>query len=386
MTIKNILIVDDEPIIRNFLFELLASRGYAVATAENTKQAKQKIARHLYDCIISDMSMPDGSGLDVLKAAKARCSTVPVLIITAYGTIENAVEATRLGAANYLTKPFSSEALFASLEQLGSHSSKSSLPPSSPSTAQDTQAVPLIAHSPAMRALLEKAKKAANSSANIFIHGESGSGKEVLSLFIHQNSPRASHPYIKVNCAAIPETLLESEFFGHEKGAFTGASSKKAGRFELANQGTLLLDEITEIPTNLQAKLLRVIQEKEFEYIGGTKTIPVDVRILATSNRDIKEAVEERAFRLDLYYRLNVIGLHTPPLRERKEDILPLANYFLNKFCQLNNKPLKTLSERAQETLLDYSWPGNIRELSNVMERVVILENPSHLTESMLAI
>nr|CRI42704.1 Acetoacetate metabolism regulatory protein AtoC [Chlamydia pneumoniae] len=385
MAIKNILVVDDEPLLRDFLSELLTSQGFIPDTAENLRNALQMIRSRDYDLVISDMSMPDGSGLDLIKIIKQSSPHTPVLVVTAYGSIENAVEAMHQGAFNYLTKPFSSEALFAFIskaeelknlvhENLFLHSQ----------TTPDSH--PLIAESKAMKDLLAIAKKAASSSANIFIHGESGCGKEVLSFFIHHNSPRANHPYIKVNCAAIPETLLESELFGHEKGAFTGATTKKAGRFELAHKGTLLLDEITEVPVNLQAKLLRAIQEKEIEHLGGTKTLSVDVRILATSNRNLKEAIDDKSFRQDLYYRLNVIPLHLPPLRDRQDDILPLANYFLNKFCRMNNTPLKTLSPKAQELLLNYPWPGNIRELSNVLERVVILENTSLLTQDMLAL
>ncbi|BAE81624.1 nitrogen regulation two-component transcription regulatory protein [Chlamydia felis Fe/C-56] len=385
MTIEKVLIVDDEPLLRDFLSELLLSRGFSPFTADNVKIGCHKIKTEKYDLIISDMNMPDGTGIDIIKAAREHSPLTPVLVITAYGTIENAVKAMYHGAFNYLTKPFSSEALFAFIakaEELQNLVNENLLLKSQISS----ESHPLIAESPAMKDLLSKARKAADSAANIFIHGESGCGKEVLSFFIHRNSPRASQPYIKVNCAAIPETLLESEFFGHEKGAFTGATAKKAGRFELAHTGTLLLDEITEVPIHLQAKLLRAIQEKEFEHLGGTKTLSVDVRILATSNRDLKEAVSQKIFRQDLFYRLNVIPLYLPPLRERKEDILPLSQYFLEKFCRLNNRPIKTLSASAKAALLDYSWPGNIRELSNVLERVVILESPTHLTDTMLAL
>ncbi|ANH78387.1 sigma-54-dependent transcriptional regulator [Candidatus Chlamydia sanziniae] len=385
MVMEKILIVDDEPLLRNFLSELLLSRGYAPVTANNLKTAYQQIQHEHYDLIISDMNMPDGLGLDLIKAAKHYAPQTPVLVITAYGTIENAVEAMHQGAFNYLTKPFSSEVLFAFINKAKEF--KNLVNENlflKFQTSLDSH--PLIVKSQAMKNLLATAQKAANSSANIFIHGESGCGKEVLAFFIHNSSPRASSPYIKVNCAAIPETLLESEFFGHEKGAFTGATTKKAGRFELAHKGTLLLDEITEVPIHLQAKLLRAIQEKEFEHLGGTKTLSVDVRILATSNRNLKEAIEDKIFRQDLYYRLNVIPLYLPPLRERRDDILPLAHYFLDKFCRLNTLPPKTLSTKAEQLLLDYPWPGNIRELSNVLERVVILENTSMLTEDMLAL
>lgn len=380
MAISKVLIVDDEPILRDLLVELLTSRGFVPTAVSNVKRAIQKIKSSSFDLVISDMNMPDGSGLEVIQASKLASPQTPVLIITAFGSIENAVQAMHLGAFNYLTKPISSETLFSFIAKAeAEHSSISNK-----NLQTKNFSHPLIAESESMKALLDKAKQAANSAANIFIHGESGCGKEVLSFFIHQHSPRASQPYIKVNCAAIPETLMESEFFGHEKGAFTGATSKKAGRFELANKGTLLLDEITEIPVNLQAKLLRVIQEKELEHLGGTQTLPLDVRILATSNRNLKEAIAEKTFRQDLYYRLNVIPLFIPPLRDRQKDILPLSYYFLQKFCKLNQKPLKKLSKSAEKALIDYAWPGNIRELSNVLERVVILEKAEYLTETML--
>ncbi|WP_370906294.1 sigma-54-dependent transcriptional regulator [Chlamydia pecorum] len=385
MSIEHILIIDDDPLLQEFLFELLSSRGYFPSIAENISIAKKKIKANRYDLIISDMNMPDGTGMDVIHLTKQRSPRTPILMITAYGSIENAVEAMRQGAFNYLTKPFSSEALLAFISKAEELQNlvQENLFLASQTT---TSSYPLIAESQVMKNLLAKAKRAAQSSANLFIHGESGCGKEILSFFIHTNSPRAHRPYIKVNCAAIPETLLESEFFGHEKGAFTGATTKKAGRFELAHKGTLLLDEITEIPLNLQAKLLRAIQEKEFEHLGGTKTVSVDVRILATSNRDLKEAIQEKIFRQDLYYRLNVIPLYLPPLRERKDDILPLATYFLKKFCHQNNAPAKTLSSEAKKLLIEYPWPGNIRELSNVLERAVILESSTSLTKEMLSL
>ena len=243
----------------------------------------------------------------------------------------------------------------------------------------------IIAESPIMKKLLEEAVRVAKSQASVLIHGESGTGKEVIAGAIHAHSMRASNPYIRVNCAAVPDTLIESEFFGHEKGSFTGANAKRLGRFELANGGTLLLDEVTEIPLNLQPKLLRVVQEQEFERVGGTRPVSVDVRLISTSNRDLKEAIEEKVFREDLFYRLNVVPIHLPPLRERKEDILPLVDYFLGKFCAENGKKKKTLTKKAKEKLVNYPWPGNIRELANVMERVVVLDfgekiEPAHFT------
>lgn len=233
----------------------------------------------------------------------------------------------------------------------------------------------LIAESAMMKKLLKDVSKVAQSSASVFISGESGTGKEVIAHALHRESPRHKHPFIKVNCAAIPGSLLESEFFGHEKGSFTGALQKKLGRFELAHQGTLLLDEVSEIPLELQAKLLRAVQEMEFERVGGVEPIRVDTRLIATSNRPMKEAIEQKLFREDLYYRLNVIPIQLPPLRDRKEDILPLAEFFLKRLCEENQRPLKRLQQEAKQKLLDYHWPGNIRELANVIERSVIM-NP----------
>lgn len=231
-----------------------------------------------------------------------------------------------------------------------------------------------IAESPAMKKIVRDLDKIAKSQASVFITGESGTGKEVIGSLIHERSSRAKNPFIKVNCAAIPETLLESEFFGHEKGAFTGAMQRKIGRFELADLGTLLLDEVTEIPLTLQPKLLRAIQEQEFERVGGMHPIQVNVRFLATSNREMQEAIDSKVFREDLFYRLNVVPLHIPPLREREEDILPLAEFFLRTFCEKNHKPLKQLGSSAKEKLLRYPWPGNVRELGNIIERTVVLD------------
>lgn len=253
--------------------------------------------------------------------------------------------------------------------------------PSSQEEGQtEIQHNPIIAESAAMKQILNDVAKIAQSSASVFISGESGTGKEVIAQAIHLMSNRASFPFIKVNCAAMPEALIESEFFGHEKGAFTGAISRRIGRFELADKGTLLLDEITEVPLGVQSKLLRVIQEQEFERIGGAQPIHVDVRLIATSNRHMREAVQQKIFREDLYYRLNVVPIYLAPLRERKEDILPLADHFLNRFCAENRKSRKTLSPNAQQRLLNYNWPGNIRELTNMIERLVIMHNSLEIT------
>lgn len=385
MAIERILIVDDEPVIRQFLTEVLTRKGYIVDVAENGKTAFASLKNHSYDLVITDMKMPDITGLEVLRKTKEIASSTQVLVMTAFGTVENAVEAMKLGAFNYILKPFTPDAIEALVEKVEEHLSlvnENTFLREEISTGK--KEMRLIAQSPAMKKILEEAIRIAKSQASVFIHGESGTGKEVISAAIHAHSNRAHRPYIRVNCAAIPDTLIESEFFGHEKGAFTGANVKRLGRFELAHQGTLLLDEITEIPLGLQPKLLRVIQEQEFERIGGTKPISVDVRLISTTNRNLKEAIAEKIFREDLYYRLNVIPIHLPPLRDRRDDILPLSAYFLEKFCLENHKKIKTFSKAAEKKLLAYNWPGNIRELTNVLERIVVLDQaqkvePEHL-------
>jgi two-component system response regulator AtoC len=292
--------------------------------------------------------------------------------------MENAIEAMRLGAFNYLVKPFSQDTFEAMLGKAQEHSSlleQNHFLRKEIATQQSTSKDRLIAESELMKKILNDVDKIAASNASVFISGESGTGKEMIAHAIHFQSPRSENPFIKVNCAAIPAPLLESEFFGHEKGAFTGAINKKLGRFELADKGTLLLDEISEIPLELQPKLLRAVQEMEFERVGGVRSTKVDVRLISTSNRSMKEAVEEKVFREDLYYRLNVVPIHLPALRDRKEDILLLADYFLTKLCAENRKPLKRLSSESKAKLLAYHWPGNIRELANVIECSVVMNH-----------
>jgi two-component system response regulator AtoC len=378
MAINKILIVDDEVLIRNFLHETLSRKNYDIEIAPSVKPALQLIKSQTFDLVITDMKMPDGMGMDVLKAVKKQAPNTLVVIITAFGSIENAVEAMRNGAFNYLIKPFSPDTIEAVIEKGEEYLSlveENSYLREEVQRSLSTQGKDIvIGESPEMKKIFNEVKHVAKSNANVFINGESGTGKEVIARAIHQYSHRSSRAYIRVNCAAMPESLIESEFFGHEKGAFTGAQSKRMGRFELAHGGSLLLDEITEIPICLQAKLLRVIQEKEFERIGGMKSIEVDVRFISTSNRKMQEAIADRVFREDLYYRLNVIPIHLPPLRDRREDIIPLAKYFLEKFCIENHKGAKTLSPETEKLLLDYPWPGNIRELGNIIERAVVMD------------
>lgn len=377
MTIDKILIVDDEILVRSFLAETLKRRGHEITTAEDGQAAVALLKEHSYDLVITDMKMPGMTGMDVLRKVKEIAPTTIVIVITAFGSIENAVEAMRLGAFNYLIKPFSPDTIEAMIEKVDEHQSlleENSYLRQQVAKQNSPIADKIIGESGVMKKILSDVIKVAKSNASVFINGESGTGKEVISHAIHYNSHRAHRPYIRVNCAAIPDTLVESEFFGHEKGSFTGALTKRIGRFELANSGSLLLDEITEIPLGLQAKLLRVVQEQEFERVGGSKMVKVDVRLISTSNRNMKEAIEDKIFREDLYYRLNVVPVNLPALRERREDIIPLAEYFLNRMCVENHKNRKYLLPDAKKKLLDYNWPGNIRELANIIERAVVMD------------
>jgi two-component system, NtrC family, response regulator AtoC len=383
MSIEKVLVVDDDILVRNFLAETLKRKKIEVTLAENGRKALKLLQECSYDMIITDMRMPDVTGIDILRKAKELNPNTIVLIITAFGSIENTVEAMRLGAYNYLLKPFSADAIEAVIEKAQEHISlveENNYLRNQVSTGGSRSAHKVIGESPQMKQILADAMQVAKSNASVFISGESGTGKEVIARTIHYNSPRAERPFIKVNCAAVPETLIESEFFGHEKGSFTGANAKHLGRFELASGGSLLLDEVTEIPLTMQPKLLRAIQEQEFERVGGSKSVSVDVRLISTSNRDVKEAVANHILRNDLYYRLNVVPIHLPPLRERHEDIIPLAEYFLEKMCLDNNKPKKQFTPEAKKKLLAYSWPGNIRELANIIERAVVLDASSQIS------
>jgi two-component system, NtrC family, response regulator AtoC len=385
MGIQKVLVVDDESIIRNLLGEILQRKGLEVHSADSGESALAILEDQTFDLVITDMKMGKKSGIDVLKKVKESSPDTAVLVITGHGTIENAVQAMQLGAFNYLLKPFTPEAIETLIKKVGEHNSlvqeNQYLRQNSGSSRNLRK---IIAQDPITKEILANAEKIAKSQANVFITGESGTGKEVIAQVIHTHSERAKYPFIKVNCAAVPDTLIESEFFGHEKGAFTGAQNKRAGRFELANHGTLLLDEVTEIPLAMQSKLLRVTQEQEFERVGGTKPLKVDVRLVSTTNRDFKEMIEQKVFRQDLFYRLNVIPIHLPPLRERREDIVPLAEYFLEQLCAENHKKTMHLNEKAKKKLLGYEWPGNVRELANVIERGVVLStsnvlDPEHL-------
>ena len=376
MTIEKVLVVEDDPLMRAFVVEVLKRRRSEVVCVGTGKEGIDLLRKETFDLVISDIRLPDLSGIEVLRSAKKIHPQTLVILTTAYASVETAIEAMRLGAFNYLIKPFPSETLETVIEKAEEHRAlvqENELLRHEVSLKNSMERRQMISESPIMKQIMENVGKIAKSHASVFISGESGTGKEVIASAIHYGSHRSTKPFIRVNCAAIPHSLLESEFFGHEKGSFTGAINKRLGRFELADQGTLLLDEISEIPLEIQPKLLRAIQEQEFERVGGAKVIKVDTRLISTSNRNMKETIEKKQFREDLYYRLNVVPIHLPPLRDRREDILPLAEFFLEKICLENHKPRKRLSEGARKRLLEYPWPGNIRELANVIERSVVM-------------
>ena len=374
MAIEKILVVDDEPLVRNFLKEVLEAEDYEVLTTEDGLSALKEVERGGIDLVITDVRMPKLNGIDLLKEVKKRSPSTLVVVITAYGTIENAVEAMKNGACDYITKPLSPEQIKLAIQKASQH--KNLLNENRYLRSEVSQRYnfeQLIGRSPQMRRVYEMIDRVAPTNATVLIQGESGTGKELVARAIHYRSPRKDKPFVKVNCAALPEDLLESELFGHERGAFTGAVSKREGRFELADRGTLLLDEISETSPAFQAKLLRVLQEQEFERVGGSKTIKVDVRVIATTNKDLKQAIREGKFREDLYYRLNVLPIYLPPLRERKEDIPLLVQHFLEKYSRQNGLRIKSLSKKCLDMMMQYEWPGNVRELENVIERAVVM-------------
>ncbi|PCJ21919.1 MAG: sigma-54-dependent Fis family transcriptional regulator [Gammaproteobacteria bacterium] len=355
--LMRVLVVEDDLNLREALVDTLALSGYHCYEAENGEVAMGLIRKHDLDLVISDVNMPLMGGDELLKKIRQTLPLLPVLLITAYGSISDAVRAIRCGAVDYLTKPFDASLLVDKVKELMSVMG-----------GQDS----IIAEDAKSRELLRLSRRIAQSSTSVMILGESGTGKEVVARYIHEHSNRADKTFVAINCAAIPETMLEATLFGFEKGAFTGACQACEGKFEQANGGTLLLDEITEMDLALQAKILRVLQEREVERLGGKKIIKLDVRIIATSNRNLKQCVLDGRLREDLFYRLNVLPLEWMPLRERRGDIIPLAKFFLSKHHE-NSSPLLRLSPMAQNLLLKYHWPGNVRELENVMQRALVM-------------
>jgi DNA-binding NtrC family response regulator len=376
---NRILIVDDEPLNLDLLDQELADIGHVTERAIDGSEALAKLDRVNPDLVLLDYQMPGMNGIEVLKEIRKRDENLPVVIITAYGTIERAVEAVKAGADDFVTKPFDPEHLALVVKKA---LERAQLKSEVEFLAQELGGRYRLVSgkNPLMAQTLEEAKKAAGSKSTVLLLGESGTGKEIFARAIHDWSDRRLKPFIAINCVGLAKELLESELFGHEKGAFTGAHRLKKGKMELANGGTVFLDEAGDIAPELQTKLLRFLQEREFERVGGTEPITVDVRIIAATNRDLDQAVKNRTFREDLYHRLNVIAIMLPPLRERKEDIPILANYFLQRFSAEAKKNFSEIALSAQEKLLAYRWPGNVRELANVIERAVVLGDGPALT------
>lgn len=370
----SILIVDDEDAQRNVLKGYLEKKGFRIFSASSGTEGIRNVKDNVIDIVLSDFKMPDKTGLEVLEEVKKINPEISFVILTAYGTIENAVKAMRLGAFDYISKPVDLDELDLMIERIIENKNlKSEIQILRDQLKEKFKIDSFISHSPKMEEVLSVASRAADSKATVLITGESGTGKEVLAKSIHYVSSRKDKPFVAVNIPALPETLLESELFGHEKGAFTGADKSKKGRFELADGGTIFLDEIGDIPINLQVKLLRVLQEHQIERLGSTENINIDVRIIAATHQNLEQKIKDGSFREDLYYRLNIVSLNIPPLRERREDILPLIDHFANKYSKENNRPVLSLSKEAVDVLIKYSFPGNVRELENVIERAVVL-------------
>jgi two-component system response regulator HydG len=375
-----ILVVDDEASQRELLEMVLTEEGYSVQTAPSGEEAVQEVEKQFYNLVLMDMKMKGMGGLEALKKIKEISPTVQVLIVTAYASVDTAVEAMKSGALNYLTKPVDLEELKIQVKRTLQLSDLVAENRSLKAQVEtDFKASSIIGNSPKIHEVFEILKMVAPTEATVLILGESGTGKELVADAIHFNSPRAKGPFVKVNCAALPETLLESELFGHEKGSFTGAVARREGRFSLADGGSLFLDEIAEMSLLLQAKLLRVIQTRSFERVGGTETITADVRLIVATNRDLEDEVKEGRFREDLFYRLNVVPVTLPPLRDRREDIPLLAEHFLGIIAERNGKLIRGFTPHAMDLLVRNRWKGNVRELENVVERAVIMGRGDHI-------
>ena len=367
MSKSNIMIVEDDFDLREALSDTLKLAGYTVLEASNGNVALDMLANEEINMIVSDVQMDGMDGHTLLKRVKSQFSDVPFVLMTAYGTIQKAVEAMQSGAVDYLVKPFEAEVLVNMVSQY---------------IVSEDHSMELVAEDPRTKDVVTLAQRVADSDASVLINGESGTGKEVFAQLIHRFSPRNNGPFIAINCAAIPENMLEAMLFGYEKGAFTGAYKSSPGKFEMADSGTILLDEISEMDLGLQAKLLRVLQEREVERLGGNALIPLDIRVVATTNRDMKTEVKEGRFREDLFYRLNVFPITIPPLRERKADIIPLFNYLLRRHLKGTSKPVPNLTMGASAFLMTHSWIGNVRELDNVAQRALILQSDGEINKS----
>jgi two-component system, NtrC family, response regulator AtoC len=375
---EKILVVDDELNMRLVLKALLNKEGYDVATASDGIEALKILKGGGVQVVVTDLKMPKLDGVGLLERAIRDYPSTPVIIVTAHGTIATAVDALKKGAFDYITKPFERDELkniiHKAIRTRRLNEEELLVSP------DDIDRQGIIGSSEPMLKIYDTIKRVAPTPTTVLISGETGTGKDLIAYAIHRNSPRRDNPFVKINCAAIAENLIESELFGYEKGAFTGAVSTKPGRFELADKGTLFLDEVGEIPRDMQVKLLRVIQDHEFERVGGLRTIKVDVRLIAATNRNLLQDVKDGRFREDLYYRLNVFPTHLPPLRERREDILPLTDYFIEKFNGKLDREVKHIDARVQDVLVNYDWPGNIRELENFIERIVLMAGGNTIT------
>ena len=373
MPIEKILVLEDDPFVRRVFEQQLRRLKYDVSVTETIAGAEELLAKDTFDLVFTDMRLPDGEGTDLLRKLQGRAQKPLVVVVTGYGSVESAVTCMREGAFDYIIKPFSADQIEVTLSKAQEHTQLIKVNRFLSHDETPEAGYELLGRSQAMEDLRALIRKVARTQATVLIQGESGTGKELVARAIYRESPRANAPFIKVNCAAIPENLIESEFFGHEKGAFTGALNKREGRFELAHSGTILLDEVSEVSPQVQAKLLRVLQERELERVGGNRTIKVDVRVIATTNRNLEQSVERKEFRQDLYFRLNVVPILVPPLRERIEDVPFLATQFMKRFARKHGVRVTGISAASLEALQAHRWPGNVRELQNVIERAVIL-------------
>jgi DNA-binding NtrC family response regulator len=369
-----VLIVDDEQNARDALAELLTEEGYETESASDGLKALGKLESFDPDVVLTDLKMPNLDGLGLLEKGLTRAPNTTFVVMTAFGTIDTAIQAIKRGAENYLTKPLDFDALTALVERALEKSKLKREASDLRRQLHDKFSYDsIIGSHPSMQRVMKMVAQVAPSRANVLIRGESGTGKELIAAAIHHNSARKDGPFVRLNCAALAETLLESELFGHEKGSFTGATGRREGRFKQADHGTLFLDEVSEIPLGVQVKLLRFLQERQFERVGGNETLEVDVRVVAATNRDLRELVAQGKFREDLYYRLNVVQIDVPPLVERRSDIPVLAHHFLRKYAHENGRRIRGYSDEALRTLMSYPWPGNVRELENAVERAVVL-------------
>jgi len=371
-----ILIVEDEPKMRRLLEISLGEDSHTLHTAPDAETGLKIFQREAVDLIITDLKLPGMNGLEFLQEAKRWNASIPIVVMTAYGTVETAVEAMKAGASDYVVKPFSmAEMKLVISKELDMQRVREENRSLREALGKRYQYQNIVARSSRMQEVLAIVERVAATNSTVLLGGESGVGKDLIARAIHQNSRRASGPFIKINSTAIPDNLFESELFGYERGAFTGANTSKPGKFELADKGTLFLDEIGDVPAPIQVKLLRVLQEREFERLGGTKTLKVDVRLIAATNKDLRAALEQGTFREDLYYRLNVVPIDIPPLRDHKEDIPDLVNHFLVRFTQQNGKHVEKITPAALKLLMEYHWPGNVRQLENTIERAVALSS-----------